>query len=306
MTRITLGLIVVLTLFAMTAASAASPTKFLDDPKVDELAVAASVDYLVWSADSEARPGHYNTYVRPIGGGPATRVNRRGTRSDSVGIDGSTVAYMVFNGSNDNLKLYDAVTQTRSGLPEVNTGLHEAHPSLSGDWLLFTRSKPGYWQKIILFNLSTGHSRVLRRSELGPETLNSDQVNGDWATFEHCRIRQGLYSNCNVFRYQISTKDLVKIPDPTQQDAGGVSQDGTVYLTRSRTDVYECGDRARIVRYPVDGPGVVIAKIRVGFEPWLEFATDEPDGSTTLYFERVKCSTGSSGIYRIANADTAT
>ena len=104
--------ITAVTLAAMTAAFAATPTKFLDDPKVDEVGVAVSADYVAWSSNSETRPDRWNTYVRPIGGGPATRVSREGMQSSQLGIDGSTVVYQVYNGSNDNLKMYDAATRT--------------------------------------------------------------------------------------------------------------------------------------------------------------------------------------------------
>jgi len=302
--------IAAVTLVAMTAASAASPTKVLDDPKVDEVGVAVSVDYFAWSSNSETRPDRWNTYVRPIGGGPATRVNPKGTQSDNLGIDGSTVVFQVYNGHDDNLQMYDAATQTHSGLPKINTRLHEYQPWLSGNWLLFTRSSDE-WSKVILFNLSTGERRVLRQAPLPSAYLRGNQVNGDWATFDRCRdlfASGGTYSNCNVFRYQISTGELVKIPNPgLQQWASSVSQDGTVYFTKSRkADGWVCGRRARIIRYPVGGPGVRIATLRAGFEPVLNRATDENDGSTTLYFVRTKCSSFSNGIYSIANADTAT
>ena len=306
-----LGLAAALTLVGMTPAFAASPTVVLDDPNVNEVGVAVSADYFAWSANSETSPGQWNTYVRPIGGGPATRLNPDGTQSDNFGIDDSTVVYTVFNGSNDNLHMYDASTQTHSGLPQINTRLHEYQPSLSGDWLLFTRSKPDAWQKVILFNLSTGERRLLARAPLPHTILRTDQVSGDWVTFEHCRdhwASGGTYSNCNVFRYQISTQDVVKIPNPgLQQFEGGVSQDGTVYFTRTGgADMGVCGADAQIIRYPVGGPEVVIATLAAGFESDLNRATDEGDGSTTLYFVRIPCSSSSIGIYSIANADTAT
>ena len=283
----------------------------LDDPAVDEVGVAVSADYFAWSSNSETSPDQWNTYVRPVGGGEATKLNPNGTQSDNFGIDGSTVVYEVFNGSNDDLKMYDAATQTQSGLPQIDTQLHEYQPTLSGDWLLFTRSKPDQWQKVILFNLSTGEQRTLAQAPLPSTILRAGQVNGDWVTFEHCHDRWasgGTYSNCNVFRYQISTGDLVTIPNPgLQQFEGGVSQDGTVYLTSTGgADMAECGADAQIIRYPVGGPGVVIATFDAGFEPELKRATDESDGSTTLYFVRTDCSSSRNGIYSIANADTAT
>jgi len=311
MKRTTFGLVFVLTLVAVTPAFAATPTKVLDDPKVNEVGVDVSVDYFAWSSNSEKRPDRWNTYVRPIGGGPATKVNRNGTQSDNFGIDGSTVVYEAYNGSNDNLHMYDAATQTRTRLQQINTRLHEYQPSLSGDWLLYTRSKPDRWQKVILFNLTTGEHRTLAKAPLPTTILRADQVSGDWATFEHCRdlwASGGTYSNCNVFRYQISTGDLVTIPNPgLQQFEGGVSQDGTVYFTRTGdADMGVCGADAQIIRYPVGGPEVVIATLDAGFESDLNRATDEGDGSTTLYFVRIPCISSSIGIYSIANADTAT
>ena len=111
--------------------------------------------------------------------------------------------------------------------------------------MLYTRSKPDDWSKVILFNLSTEHRRVLSQAALNWAYFRGQQVNGDWAVFEHCRDRHYQYSNCNVFRYQISTEQLAKIPNPgVQQYAPSVSHDGTVYFTRTgRADVWECGLR---------------------------------------------------------------
>ncbi|MGZ8631395.1 MAG: hypothetical protein ACXWZF_10595 [Actinomycetota bacterium] len=60
--------------------------------------------------------------------------------------------------------------------------------------------------------------------------LISDQVNGDWATYESCRERRGEFSACQVFLYDISAGgDAVRVANPgVQQDAGAVSADGTV------------------------------------------------------------------------------
>jgi hypothetical protein len=133
--------------------------------------------------------------------------------------------------------------------------------------------------------------------------------NGDWATFEHCRvIAGGDLSNCDTFRYQISTEELVKIPNPGQQQyGGGVSDDGTVHIVQGGgSNVWSCGHHARIIRYPVGGPGVVITTMAEGKDAFSTFATDETSGSTTLYFTYIVCRTGDQGIYSIAGADTAT
>ncbi len=300
--------VVALSVVAVTPASAATPTKVLDEKNVAEISVAASIDYLVWAANSGARPQRFNAYVRPVGGGAAVRVNPSHTMSFTVGIDGSMVVYSVVRRRHpDDLALYDAATGDRPSLPQsVNTKAPELRPSLSGDWLLFTRFLRNGKGEVVLFNLSTSEQRVLWSSG---GLVQSDQVNGDWATFEHCRGRDNEHlSDCQTFRYQISTEERVKIPNPgKQQYAGGVSQDGTVYIVRGgNSNVWRCGHHARIIRYPLGGPGVVIATMPQGKDAFITFATDQIAGSTTLYFTRIRCSTGDSGIYSIANADTAT
>ena len=310
MRRIGIATIAAISAFALAvpSASAATPQKVMDDRDVDELAFAASADYAVWSANSQARPRHYNSYVGPRDGTSATRVNPKGTDSYSVGIDGSTVVYQVTNAGGWDLGMYDAATQAQLHVPDgVNTDSYEDRPSLSGDWLLFTRTGAKR-ARIVLFQISTGSSTVLSEADAATTWLVSDQVNGDWATFERCRVRHGVFEHCNVFRYQISTAELAMVPNPgAQQYAGGVAEDGTVYLARTgNEDAWRCGLHSRIVRYPVGGPAVVIAELRAGFDPYSMFTADEADGSTTVFFYRVRCSTLWGGIYSVANAESAT
>ena len=200
----------------------------------------------------------------------------------------------------------------------MNTANLEYRPTLSGDQLLFTRSNRNRvpfhdaWIKVVLFNLSTETSTVLRTLRYTPYYFVSDQVNADWATFESCRVNRGrgIYTNCQVFRYKISTAELEQIANPgLQQYAAAVSGDGTVYLTRSgNRDHWTCGGHAKLVRYPVGEPGVVIATLPDDKDALTTFALDETDGSTTMYFDRSTCRTRrglSGGIYRVLNADTA-
>jgi hypothetical protein len=302
-------------LLATAIAYAAVPEEVLDEPGVSEDSSAGSPDYLAWTQNSPSKPNRFNTYVRPSGGGPRVRVNPDGTRSFDAGIDGSMVVYQSTRHDNGNLQFYDALTQARPAMPAgVNTRRYENRPTLSGDWLLFTRDNQNQvrfensWTKVILFNIVTEESRTLRAVRDRRAFLVSDQVNGDWATFEWCHfgLHTGQYSDCNVFRYQISTEQLVKIANPGgQQYAAAISQDGTIYMVRSGgPNVWHCGRNTRIVRYPIGGPGVVIAELQT--DALTTFATDETDTSTTLYFQKFRCHTNTSGIYRITNADTAT
>jgi hypothetical protein len=296
-----------------TVAYAATPEVVLNDPAVNETSASASEGYLVWSANSEAKPNRYHSYVM-AGAGSPVRIDPAGAQSYSAAIDGTTIVYQESTSEGEDLWFFDAITEVRSAPPAgVNTANVEYRPSLSGDRLLFTRTNVnrvsglrGAWRKVVLFDVSTSTSIVLRKSPYRSTYLVSDQVNGDWATFESCGFRRGEFFDCQVFRYQISTEELVKIANPgVQQYAGAVSGNGTIYLVRAANDDHwVCGSHAKVVRYPVGGPGVVIATLPDGRDALTTFALDETGGSTTVYFDRLTCRDGRSGIYRIANAAT--
>lgn len=315
-----IGLAATLVFISVAAvASAAPPERLLNEPGVDEVDPSASDGYLVWTADTEARPFRYHSYVMADGGAPV-RINPAGTQSPAVSIDGDTIVYQEDTNDpfDEDLWFFDPVTETRAAPPHgVNTPKSEYEPSLSGNWLLFTRDNGNRvplseaWVKVVLFDLSTGTHTVLKTlpRPYVSNSLISGQVNGNWATFESCRVRfdGAEYSNCQVFLYDISAGgDAVKIANPgVQQYAGSVSSDGTVYLVRTRNrDHYVCGSNTKLVRVPVGGPGVVIASLPDGKDSYSTFALDETDGSTTLYFDRFPCRTNVGGIFRIQDADT--
>lgn len=314
MRRLVVPLVAMTLVSTANTAFAATPEVVLDVPSQWERMPGVSDGYLVWSKTNTDN-FRSNSYVMADGGSPV-RVNRVGTQGWSAAIDGTTVAYDEVDVDAD-IVFFDAVTETRSQPPDgVNTPGFEIRPSLSGDWLLFTRSNGNRVEraraarKVILFNLASSTSIVLARVPYRTGYLVSDQVNGDWATFETCDVHRFDYTNCQVHRYRISTGKLVQIANPgvpQQQYAAGVSGNGTIYMVRTRTrDHWRCGDHARLVRYPVGGPPVVIAQLPVALDALEAFAFDEMDGSTTMYFSRFNCQNNRSGIYRINDADTAT
>ena len=306
-----IGLASLLAFFTAGIALAAVPEVVLNDPNVDEMRSSVSDGYLVWSANTEAKPGRYNSYVQADGGQPV-RINPIGTKSFSATIDQTTIVYEEAGRHDTDLYFTDALTPDRQPPPAgVNTRATEFRPSLSGDHLLFTRTnsnRVGFnksWRRIVLVDVTTGDATVLRERASRRTYLISDQINGDWATFESCRFRDFTFSDCNVFRYEISTTDLTRLDNPgRQQYAGGVSDNGTVYLIRSgNRDYWAFGLHAKIVRMPLAGPAQVIAKLPDGKDALTTFAFDEAGGSTTLYFDR---SGGrGDGIFRIPDADTA-
>ena len=308
-----IGLAIALTILTAMTASAAEPELVLNDPQVDEHNSSASDGFLVWTADSHAHPRRYNSYVRP-GGGQRSRINPEGTQSFGAAIDGTTIVYDEARRDDADLYFTDAVAPDRTLPPDgVNTPSIEGRPSLSGDYLLLTRTNANRvpfrdaWTRIILFDLDAGTGIVLRERQARTFYLVSDQVNGDWATFESCEFGDLGFTNCQLFRYQISTDDLVRLDNPDQQQyAGGISSDGTVYLVRTGTmEAWRCGRHATIVRVALDGAEQTIATLPEGKDALTTSAFDE-GGSTTLYLDRVACERSRSGIFRIPDADTAT
>lgn len=281
-----------------------------DRPGVVERDPAASQGYLAWAQVDGRR---FNSFVKPDGA-PRIRMNRRGIRGFSVGIDGTTAVFEMARRQSDNtdLKMFDVIAQTRSDpVAGVNTNNSEFQPALSGDWLFFTRdTSPTAGRharlRAVLFNTSTSEKRVLTDLRAGNHYLVTNQVNGDWATFETCDVRGG-FSNCQVWLYRISTDTLTQVPNPDrQQYSSAVAGDGTLYFVRSgNADHWLCGKNVRIVRLPEGGSEQVIGTIPDGKDVFASFALEEADTSTTLLFDRLTCS-GDGGIYEIANADTAT
>lgn len=288
----------VLILGMVPASAAGTPEKVFDKKDINEAQPAMSDDFLVWWQGRA-------TYVKPDDG-PRVRINPVGTLSLVATIDDTTVVYQSIENDQVSLKMYDAVTGARSSPPQgVNTSAFEADPSLSGDWLLFTRVGPRR-ARVILFNLDTQEQRVLENLATRSHYLTADQVNGDWATFESCDLDQGTYANCQAHRYQISADQAARIPNPDrQQYAAGITDDGTAYLVSTvGSDVWNCGAGAALVRQPVSGSREVIATLPEGFDSFNTFAFEGSDGSVTLLFDRVRCSDGSSGIYEVEDANT--
>lgn len=278
----------------------ADVTAVLDDPQADETQPAVSHGYLVWT--------QRNTSFVRADGEQRIRMNPAGTSSFAASIDGTTAVFHQVVHRQGDLFMFDVPTQTISDPPAgVNTSASESEPSISGDWLLFTRtSDPRV--NVILFNPTTLEERVVADLRARRHYLISDQVNGDWATWESCDVRRFVYSNCEAFRYQISGGTVEMLSNPgRQQYAAGVTTDGTAYAIRTgRSAAWRCGAGARIVRIDPNGDSQVIAALPKGMDSFNTFAFEESDGSTTLYFERLLCPPDfHSDIFKIGNADTA-
>ena len=148
---------------------------------------------------------------------------------------------------------------------------------------------------MILFNTSTSEHRVLANLRGRNHYLTSDQVNGDWATYDVLRLQAVAFSDCQVSLYQISTDTLTQLPNPNrQQYSSSVTSDGTVYFGREaqpqslglREGCSGCPSPQRWQRgSDRDDTG----GSKTSSPP---FAFEEADTSTTLLLGRNRCRRG--------------
>jgi hypothetical protein len=224
-------------------------------------------------------------------------VNRARTHGFSGGFEGETFVYQEVRGRQSNLVFYDLAGGGRSAPPAgVNTRQWEWHPTISGDWLLFGRqSFAARADLVLLRNLVTGENRRLSRLAWGRRTLaEPGQVSGNYAVWFRCTPL------CNVFLYDIAAGSTAKIPNPSrrQQYDPSVTDDGTVYFLRSGRG---CGNSVRLVRHPLGGPSRVLASLGAGRDSGHTYALENDDGTTTVLFDRVRCSNGARDILKVVD-----
>jgi hypothetical protein len=252
--------------------------------------------YLAWTQNSAARPKHYDAFVS-LSGAPKVMVNATGTSGYNGGIDGTTLVYQQVRRGQSDLHLFDLATHQRSIPAVVNTPQWEWRPSISGPWLLFgrenLRTRP-VKSRVLLYNTDTSQLITLVDT---PGFSQPGQVNGDFAVYTHCgRV------TCNVFRYQISTGQRVKMPNALSrrvQYAPSVSADGTVYYASSR---FTCGKDVRIRRFVAgDATASLMTILPAGRDINTTYADDMTDGTTRVLHDRASCKGSSDDIYQVVD-----
>lgn len=252
--------------------------------------------YLAWTQNSAAKPKHYDAFVS-TSGAPKVMVNAAGTSGYNGGIDGTTLVYQQVRRGQSDLRLFDLVTHQRSIPTGVNTPQWEWRPSISGPWLLFgrenLRSRP-VKTRVLLYNTITSQTITLVDT---PGHSEPGQVNGDYAVYTHC----GKVT-CNVFRYQISTGQRVKMPNASArrvQYAPSVSADGTVYYASS---LFACGKDVRIRRFVVgNAVASLMTILPAGRDIHTTYADDMADGTTRVLHDRASCKGGADDIYQVVD-----
>jgi len=253
----------------------------LDGPRVGEYQPIRGGGWIAWQQNTRKRPTHFDLYVRPADGGSKLRVNAGGLNGANGDIEDNLLVYQQFNRKRSGLRFFDLTTHERSSPPSgVNTEQWEYWPSQSGVWLLFGRLMHSGTRRLILFDLSTGETRVLAKVRSDSASLAPGQVNGDWAVWSRCAPE----SPCNVVRYRISTdeSDLISNPDHREQHSPSVNANGTVYFARGNGD---CGNRVRLIRQRLDGSEKQLWHLPNGDDIGSTHLQMRPSGNTLLYDE---------------------
>ena len=254
--------------------------------------------YLAYSQSRRGHPNQFDVFVKAAGT-PRYKLNKRG-QAFAGGIDGSRLIWQSVRNGQSDLRLFDLASHARSVPAGVNTRRWEFWPTISGDWILYGQiwgSHPLKW-RVILHDTNTSETRILDERVSRPHTqVTPGQVNGDYTTWESANSR--TYA-ANVFLYQISTGTTTKLPKPTgkTQYFPSVTAAGTAFYVRSGLHPV-CGDHVVLREYAA-GVDTALAVLPRGYDVATKtFAVDEGAGVTSVYFDRVQCSTGKSHVYKI-------
>ena len=223
---------------------------------------------------------------------PAVKVNAKKTTGFAGGFDGTRLIYQqVRRGFLSDLRLYDLATHRRTGLPGVNTDDWEWAPTISADWVLFSRgaTNSGGTQRVILHNLATGEERILDSLRSRRGYLQAGQVNGNYAVWTRCPPSP---ATCDVYRYDVTLKTKTQMPRSGQNLFGAsVTAAGTVYYGR---EGFGCGTGVELAKTTLAGATFIVYSFPGGADMGATYAvtTAPQPGDAELarvYFERITC-----------------
>lgn len=261
MARFALLLILGAALGLATAASAGDGTPIRATRLLEERPVSGS-GYLAWAQNSRRHPRLYKVYAR-YGAGKPFLVNRR-FQGFPGSISGKILAYQEFAPARgvSSIRFYDLQRRRHVAVARgVNSSLWEWRPSLSGDWLLFSRND-GRSESVILLNIRTRSQVELDRGRMRSDGNYgiAGQVNGNFAVWHRCPRGD---RPCVVFRFDLTTRVKTPLAPPLGfiHYAPSVAADGTTYLVRSE---YACGVSVELWRYPLAGGPVSLLGLPAG------------------------------------------
>jgi len=277
-------------------ALAATPVKVLDTKGAREESGSRIDGWLTWEQNSKAHPHTFGAYVRPDGGS-AVRIPIKGKSNQpeliQTGPRAGQVIFQAQGFGNGDIRFYDPNTKTVLKAPRgINTARQEFAPRSDGDYLAFDRVRANGSWNVMLYQYSTKKLTVIGHNR------SVGQVNGDYIALFVC-----TRTTCNVWRYQISTKQLKKAPSAPSGRANywsGVASDGTLYWVQGSYS--KCGIHTKI-KQETGTTVTTVLKVPNGIElSSLEART--LTGGAQVLFTRIQCTAAgkisNTGLFKVS------
>jgi hypothetical protein len=294
-------------LVAVAAAMAAAPIT-VKTSKRNETAPAAGGDWFAWSKSRANSASPSDVWAQHLSE-PAFKVNPPNTQAYTGGIGGTRLVYQLLirgGAGGSDLRLYDLVGRRHVPLPAgVNTTRWECCPTISDEWLLFSRGVAfgRALQQVILRNLVTGEERVLDRLVNRNGLLSAGQISGNYAVWAKCNP----YPRCQIMRYDVgaATATRLVVPSGKVVYSPSVTTLGTTYYGRSNVG---CGKAAELVKEPLVGFPEVLVKLPPGQDLDVTSAIVEvgqPADVTIskVYYDRIVCKRRAWDIFAVTDVD---
>jgi hypothetical protein len=290
-------------LVGVAASTAAAPIA-VKTSKRNETAPAAGGEWFAWSK-SRANSGSPSDVWAQHLSEPAFKVNPRNTQAFTGGISGTRLVYQLLirgGAGGSDLRLYDLLTRRHVPMPAgVNTNRWECCPTISDDWLLFSRGLTfsRALQQIVLRNLGTGEERVLDRLANRKGSLIAGQISGNYAVWTKCNP----YPRCQIVRYDVGARGATKLFVPAGKVvySPSVTTLGTTYYGRSNVG---CGKAVELVKERLFGDPEVLVRLPAGEDLDVTSAIvqlGQPADVTMskVYYDRVVCKRRGWDIYAV-------
>ena len=262
----------------------------------NELSPSAGGGFFTWAKSRRGHPHVYDVWGQQEGQA-AFKINAPGTSGFGGGIDGTRLVYQQIKRFDSDLRFFDLPTRRRSIVSfAINTRHWEWGPTVSGDWLLFTRGGSfERTQQVILWNLGNGEQRILDTRRGTGGGLASGQVSGNFAVWSKCSAK-----TCDVFRYDIAAATKTAMPrNGRLLYAPSVVPSGATYYVSGEST---CGG-VDILKTTLDGTTFVEARTSRSRDIDSTYAVVLPgrppneQPGARIYFESERCSNNRTDIY---------
>jgi hypothetical protein len=294
-------------LFAVAAATAAAPIA-VKTSKRNETAPAAGGEWFAWSKSRANHGSPSDVWAQHLSE-PAFKVNPANTQAYTGGISGTRLVYQLLirgGAGGSDLRLYDLPRRSHVPLPAgVNTKRWECCPTISDDWLLFSRGAAysRALQEIILRNLVTGEERVLDRLVNRSGLLSAGQISGNYAVWAKCNP----HPRCQIVRYDVvaATATRLFVPPGKVVYSPSVTTLGTTYYGRSNVG---CGKAVELVKESLFGDPKVLVRLPAGQDLDVTSAivvVGQPADVTInkIYYDRIVCKRRAWDIFAVNDVE---